>query len=119
MATILCIDDRAQQLGVRKQLLETEGHFVLTAVEGRRGIQIARDQSVDAVVLDYEMPGINGFQIAEVLKSEHPNVPIVLLTGVPAELPGRLLSLVDAYVKKGEGALNLLSAIDRVLQGRC
>jgi CheY-like chemotaxis protein len=73
------------------------------------------EHTVDAVVLDYKMPGMDGAQVAEVLRREHPTIPIVLLTGVALEVPETLLRMVDAYVRKGENAEVLLSAIAQVL----
>jgi CheY-like chemotaxis protein len=118
MATLLCVDDHPHALTIRKMLLETKGYTVLTAEDGPSGIRLVGKHTVDAVVLDYKMPGMDGAQVAAVLRREHPTIPIVLLTGIAVEVPERLLCTVDAYVRKGESAEVLLSSIEKVLSHR-
>lgn len=116
MPTLLCIDDVPQGLALRKLVLEEKGYEVLTASDGPTGITIARQDPIDAVILDYKMPGMMGDEVAEILKRERPNVPIVLLTGVDSGLPDMLLRMIDAYVGKGQDAAVLLNAIEQVLR---
>src|SRR5438874_5682636 len=117
MATILCIDDLPDGLAIRKLLLEIKGYKVLTAPNGPTGIKLAEEHDIDVVVLDYRMPGMDGEHVAEVLKGQHPQVPIVLLSGVP-ELPDHIFPLIDAYVQKGDVTDVLLTAIEEVMNGR-
>jgi PleD family two-component response regulator len=56
-ATILCIDDHWNGLIGRKMLLENNGYEVLEATGGEEGLKLFFSHSVDAVVLDYRMPG--------------------------------------------------------------
>ena len=116
MATILCIDDQANHLGIRRLLLETKGYTVLTATDGPTGIAVAQANAIDVVVLDYSMPIMDGEQVASILRQEHPALKIILLSGFN-DIPERLLWLVDGYVRKGDSALLLLSAIAEALNG--
>jgi CheY-like chemotaxis protein len=115
--TILCIDDQPESTAIRKLLLETKGYTVLTANDGLTGIAFVRKYLLDAVVLDYHMPGMNGDEVAQVVKQECPTLPIVLLSGVLCEVPEPLSHLVDAFVQKGERPDAFLSAIEHVLGG--
>src|SRR5438477_379803 len=117
MATILCIDDLPNGLAIRKLLLETEGYRVLTASDGITGIKLAREHDIKVVVLDYHMPEMNGERVAKVLKSEYPQLPVVLLSG-ETRLPARVFNRIDAYVHKGDGAEALLAAIEDVIGRR-
>jgi CheY-like chemotaxis protein len=116
--TILCIDDQQESTSIRRLLLETQGYTVLTANDGPSGIEFVRKYPIDTVVLDYQMPGMNGDEVAQVLKQEYPTLPIVLLSGVLFENPEHLLYLVDAFVQKGEHPGALLSAVERVVNAR-
>jgi len=116
MATILCIDDQADHLAIRRLLLETEGYTVLTATDGPTGVTLAQANAIDAVVLDYSMPVMDGEQVACILRQEHPALKIILLSGFN-DIPERLLWLVDGYVRKGDSALLLFSAIEEALNG--
>lgn len=115
MATILCIDDQAAGLAIRKELLQSKGYDVLIASDGRSAIALARQHSVDLVILDYRMPGMDGEEVASILKAENPARPVVLLTGYPGEVPQRLTAMVDAFVEKGNSATVLLAAVEKAL----
>ncbi len=104
---ILCVDDEAVGLQVRKILLERAGYQVLTAADGPSGIQVFASEPVDAVVLDYAMPGMHGGQVAQKMRQTKPEVPILLLSAYVG-LPEEVRSVVDIYMTKGEGAPALL-----------
>jgi CheY-like chemotaxis protein len=69
-ATILCIDDHWNGPIGRKMLLENNGYRVLEASGGDEGLKLFLSHSVDAVVLDYQMPGMNGDVVAAKMKQE-------------------------------------------------
>ena len=79
-ATILCIDDHWKGLIARKMLLEKNGYEVLEASGVEEGLKLFLSRNVDAVVLDYQMPGTSGDQIAERMKRINSHVPIMLLS---------------------------------------
>jgi DNA-binding response OmpR family regulator len=80
--TILIVEDNpARSLAVRR-FLEKEGIRVFWARNGRRGISIARDRRPDMIVLDVEMPDLDGLEVCERLRmdSRTAGIPIVMLT---------------------------------------
>ena len=79
-ATILCIDDHWNILIGHKMLLEESGYEVLEATSGDEGLKLFRSHPVDAVVLDYRMPGMNGDVAAAQMKRIKSHVPIMLLS---------------------------------------
>jgi len=111
---ILCVDDEVVGLRVRKILLERAGYNVLTAEDGTSGIQLFTSQPVDAVVLDYAMPGMHGGEVAQRMRQAKPEVPILLLSAYVG-LPEEVSALVDIYMTKGEGAPALLSKLGNLL----
>ncbi len=72
---ILCIDDEELGLEIRKLVLEREGFTVLTARDGLTGLSIFDTQPIDAVVLDYAMPGLDGGQVAAILRKRQADIP--------------------------------------------
>jgi CheY-like chemotaxis protein len=112
--TVLCIDDEAIGLKVRKLVLERAGYHVLTATDGESGIQMFQQEAVDVVLLDFSMPGMNGDEVAVALRAAKPAVPIVLLSAF-VSLPERMLTLVDACLTKGEGPESMLHKLRDVL----
>jgi len=114
---ILCIDDEALGLEIRKIVLEREGYIVLTAGNGRTGIEMFRRQRVDAVILDLSMPEMPGDQVAAELRALRPDLPILLLSG-RAETPVEMRDSITLAASKGEGAQALLDNVRRILDGR-
>ena len=108
---VLCVDDERVGLHVRKLLLERSGYKVLTANDGKTGLALFEDNPVEAVVLDYAMPGMHGGEVAARMRATKPDVPILLLSayvGLPSDVTG----LVNVYMTKGEGAPALLEKLD-------
>jgi CheY-like chemotaxis protein len=111
---VLCVDDEVVGLRVRKILLERAGYKVLTAPDGRSGLELFATQPVDVVVLDYSMPGMHGGQVAEKMRQTKPEIPILLLSAYVG-LPDEVRSLVDIYMTKGEGAPAFLDNLSNLL----
>ena len=84
---ILCIDDHRNTLISRKTLLENSGYEVLEETRGNGGLNPFRSHPVDAVVLDWDMPGMNGDVVAVKMKRIRSSVPIMLLSAY-GPLPG-------------------------------
>jgi CheY-like chemotaxis protein len=79
--TILCVDDNEQALSIRKVLLETRGYRVLTCTSGADALERFRKGGVDLVLTDLFMPGVDGTQLIEAIKTLSPHTPAILLSG--------------------------------------
>jgi CheY-like chemotaxis protein len=112
--TILCIDDHWNGLIGRKMLLENNGYEVLEATGGDEGLKLFLSHSVDAVVLDYQMPGMNGDVVAAKMKRINSHVPIMLLSAF-GPLPKRKLKAVDTFLSKSQPPQILLSTLQYLL----
>ena len=112
---VLCVDDEAVGLQVRKILLERAGYRVLTASDGPSGLEIFSSEPIEAVVLDYSMPGMHGGEVAIRMRQTKPQVPILLLSAYMGLSP-EVTSVVDLYMTKGEGAPVLLEKLSSLLQ---
>ena len=116
-ATILCIDDHWNGLIGRKVLLESNGYKVLEAQGGDEGLKLFVSHSVDAVVLDYQMPGMNGDVVAAKMKRAKSHVPIMLLSAY-GPFPTSKLQAVDTFLSKSQPPRVLLSALRDLLNTR-
>jgi CheY-like chemotaxis protein len=112
---VLCVDDERIGLEVRKILLERAGYRVLTASDGPTGLALFSTEPVEAVVLDYSMPGMHGGEIAMQMRQVKPQVPILLLSAYIGLAP-EVTAVVDLYMTKGEGAPVLLEKLGSLLQ---
>jgi len=116
MATILCVDDDPAILELHGTLLRSKGYEVFTAPDGLSGIAVTRQRQIDVVVLDINMPGMQGDQVAEILKTERPTLPVVIWSAGPEEIPESLKWFANALLYKGDGPLPLLLAIEKILK---
>ena len=112
---ILCIDDDAQSLQVRKILLETCDFRVHTATNGKDGLRFFRSHHVDAVILDYEMPDMNGGQVARKMKSLRAQVPVLILSALPWLPNDAPKECIDAFVSKGGPTPALVNEIENLM----
>jgi CheY-like chemotaxis protein len=116
MPTILCIDDDPRVLQTESALLEAKGYRVLSAPNGTTAIEITRKHSVDAIVLDLIMGGMDGNGVAQVLMKEQRSVPVAIFSGSVDDVPEDLKWYADALVNKGDGPEAFLSAVTRLVE---
>ena len=98
---ILCVDDTPSLLEGQKMLLEENGYRVLTATNGPDAVEVFVSHSVDLVILDYHMPGMNGVVAAARMKDAKPDVPIALLSG-DEDVASSDLEAIDCFCSKSE-----------------
>ena len=112
--TLLCVDDNQSSLKICKIILEDSGYKVLTASSGREGLEVFASNAIDAVILDYQMPEMNGELVAAEMKRTNPEIPILMLSGW-VSLPESALQVVDEFVTKGDPVEFMLVAIQQLL----
>ncbi|MDB5708291.1 MAG: hybrid sensor histidine kinase/response regulator [Sphingomonas bacterium] len=83
---ILAVDDDTLVLTNTAGMLEDLGHTVLQAISGQDALRCLRRHAVDLVVTDFAMPRMTGVQLADAIKVEWPDLPVLLVTGY-AETP--------------------------------
>ena len=120
MTTVLVIDDEAPIRLLCRVNLEAEKMQVLEAADGESGVEIARTEKPDVVLLDVMLPGMDGWQVAERLVDDEATsqIPLVFLTA-RAELRDRARGLelggVD-YITKPFNPLDLAPVIEGLLE---
>jgi CheY-like chemotaxis protein len=110
---VLCIDDRPEQLELRKAALDFSGFCVETATSGYAAIKMLEEASVDVVLLEYKEEGMDAEALAYQINQRFPNLPIILLSAY-FEMSERILWLVDEYVMKSDLPDGLVRVIERV-----
>jgi CheY-like chemotaxis protein len=107
--TILCIDDDRAVLEFVRRLLERSGYIVLTTASPRQGLSLALASPPDAVVLDYQMPEMNGHEVAAAIKRFRPGTLIVMFSA--SQIPEETFKLADAVVPKTDTIGHLLTTV--------
>jgi nitrogen-specific signal transduction histidine kinase len=86
-ARVLVIDDEPHVREILAEILRVQKHEVVEAGLGVEGLIRFRERSFDLVMTDLAMPGMSGWQVAQAIKAERPEVPVVLVTGWGVEVP--------------------------------
>lgn len=116
---MLVIDDEASIRKLIRINLELEGYRVITAPNGREGLELVRNNPVDLVLLDLKMPEMNGPEIISELIKTDPDLPIIIVTGYP---DSQMMMDVNVQcpvmlVAKPINKKNLLRAVHTTLEG--
>jgi CheY-like chemotaxis protein len=112
--TILCIDDDWNGLLSRRILLEQNGYRVIESSDAAEGLRLFCSHTVDAVIVDYQMPGLTGDVVAGKMKGIKAEVPILLLSSYGPLAPKKLRS-VDLFLSKSDEPKMLISSLRRLL----
>ena len=84
MAKILIVEDNPANMTLAKFLLESAGHDVLSATNAETGVAVARDERPDLVLMDIQLPGMDGLQATALLKADESTraIPVIALTAL-------------------------------------
>jgi CheY-like chemotaxis protein len=114
---VLCVDDDPSSLDLTQQVLELAGFQVIATTDSRKALEIFRTLNVDAAVLDYQMPGMNGGELAEAMKSIRPGFPVMIVSALPW-LPKDAPRCIDAFFSKGDSNSALTDKITDLVPER-
>lgn len=114
MRTVLWIDDSETTLLLSRTVLESVGYHVLTAVSAWQGLNLLTALQVDVVIVDYEMPEMDGARLAMEIRRRKLAVPVVMVSGCVA-FPGAALRCVNRFVSKGDGPRALIECLQSLI----
>ncbi len=124
-AKILLIDDDVDFVEATRTVLESKPYEVIVACEGNEGLQKARKENPDLIILDIIMPVKDGFITAEQLKKdpELSKIPVLMLTSFAAKRSERSIAVgggltieTEDYIDKPISPEELLSRVEKHLQ---
>lgn len=116
--TILIIEDETFIVLGLRDALEFEGFRVVSAARGRDGINLARQETPDAIILDLMLPDLNGYQVCEELRRWNSFVPILMLTARSQEIDKirGLNAGADDYMTKPFSVRELVARVKALLR---
>jgi CheY-like chemotaxis protein len=80
MARILIIEDSAQMRALIRDILEADGHSILEAKEGLKGLQMAAAQPPACILLDLILPDIDGLTVLRLLRQQGSEIPVIVIS---------------------------------------
>ena len=114
---ILVVEDEQTLVETLEYSLRRQGYDVLTAMDGRSALEVARRHTPDLVVLDIMLPGLDGFEVCRVLRQET-SVPILMLTARTEEID-KIVGLevgADDYLTKPFSMRELVARVKALLR---
>ncbi|MDD1694604.1 MAG: PAS domain S-box protein [Methanoregula sp.] len=119
MLHILYIDDEPDLLDIGKTFLEETGEFTIdTAASSRLGLEMLERIKYDAVICDYQMPGMDGIGVLKALRSKGNTIPFILFTGRGREevVIQAINNGADYYLQKGGEPETLFIELSHMIQ---
>jgi DNA-binding NarL/FixJ family response regulator len=121
-STILIADDSEMVRTIIREALERETDFQVCgeAADGTEAVSKSKELSPDLIILDVRMPGLNGIEVAGILRYTLPWIRIILVTMYAEDLPQSLLPLfrIDGVVAKANGLVDLTALVTNLLSDR-
>ena len=116
----MIVDDSLTVRKITSRLLTREGYTVIAAKDGLDALQLLGERTPDAILLDIEMPRMDGFEFAKTIKADHnlAHIPIIMITSRTAEKHrNRAAELgVDLYLGKPYQEEELLRSLRELLE---
>ncbi|HEX4508817.1 MAG TPA: ATP-binding protein [Burkholderiaceae bacterium] len=122
-ATILCVDDNVANLSLLREALALRADCrVLTATDGRAGLEVARHYQPDVILMDNNMPVMNGMDALRALRANPATAMIPVIAVTANAMPGAAAAAIEAgffrYLVKPFDLVDLIDAVDEALDAR-
>lgn len=117
MINLLIVDDDYDVRQTLSDAFMAVGHTVSVAANGLQALEMFKNSSPDAAIVDVELPEMNGFELTREMKKIQPEFPIILITGYShLYRPQDVLKLnVEAFLRKPLNISELISLINKIL----
>ena len=120
MATVLVVEDNPANMKLTSLLLKSAGHSVLSAVDAETGLRLARDQQPDLILMDIQLPGMDGLAATAILKQDPAtaSIPVIALSALAmkADRERSQTAGCDAYIVKPLRYKELYAVMDHLLK---
>ena len=113
---VLIVEDNPLNLKLFSAMIEAQGYGVLSASDGPRGLEMARQERPDLIIMDVNLPGMSGIELTHVLKDgdDTRDIPIIVTTAFGMRDDIRACGC-DAFMAKPIGVADFLGLIDSLL----
>ena len=118
---ILIVDDRPFNVELLHVVLRKNGYTTLEAVDGKQGVEMARDQRPDIILMDKNMPVMDGLEATQILKADNTtkDIPIIFVTSSAMKGDREIIleSGCDEYMSKPIDIYKVLEMVAQYAQG--
>jgi two-component system cell cycle response regulator DivK len=121
MSTILIIEDNDKNMKLARDVLKAKGYATLEAVTGEEGVKLAKEKVPDLVLMDIQLPGINGIEAFRQIRADAKTarIPVVALTAsvTPTDRSEINAAGFDAFIGKPISLKEFLETVKRLTDG--
>jgi two-component system, sensor histidine kinase and response regulator len=120
MTAVLLVDDDPRMQVLGRKVLERHGYRVVLAANGTEAAEAAAAEPFDLVLMDLEMPRIDGHEALRLIKAEHPTLPVVAVTAyaMAGDSERCRAEGFDDYISKPYDIVQLRAVVARLTAGR-
>jgi two-component system, cell cycle response regulator DivK len=119
MAKVLLIEDNATNMELARFLLQSVGHTVLSASDAEAGLTLARDEQPELILMDIQLPGMDGLEATALLKKDEATqkIPVIALTALAMKGDEERIRAAgcDGYIAKPMRYQDFLATVARQL----
>ncbi len=120
MSTVLIVEDNDKNMKLARDVLQAKGYQTLEAETGEEGVRLARERTPDLVLMDIQLPGINGIEAFKQLRADPKTarIPVVALTAsvTPTDRSQITAAGFDAFVGKPINLKEFLDTVKRLVE---
>ena len=119
MSTILIVEDNVKNMKLVSDLLRAKGYNTLEATTGEQGVRLALAHTPDLVLMDIQMPDINGIEAFTRIRQRTAEIPVVAFTAsvTPSDRNRITAAGFNAFVSKPLELKEFLATVKRMLEG--
>jgi two-component system cell cycle response regulator DivK len=120
MSTVLIVEDNEKNMKLARDVLQAKGYRTLEATSGEDGVRLAKEKKPDLVLMDIQLPGINGIEAFKRLRADAGTkaIPVIALTAsvTPTDRTAITAAGFDAFLGKPINLKEFLDTVKRLLE---
>jgi len=122
MSLVLIVEDNEKNMKLARDILQAKGYETVEAVTGEEGVKLAKEKKPDLVLMDIQLPGINGIEAFKQLRADAKTarIPVIALTAsvTPTDRSQITAAGFDAFVSKPINLKEFLDTVKRLVEGK-
>ena len=121
MSLVLIVEDNEKNMKLARDILQAKGYQTVEAETGEEGVKLAKERKPDLVLMDIQLPGINGIEAFRQLRAEAATakIPVVALTAsvTPTDRSQITAAGFDAFISKPISLKEFVETVKRLVEG--
>ena len=121
MSLVLIIEDNEKNMKLARDILQAKGYKTVEAETGEEGVKLAKERKPDLVLMDIQLPGINGIEAFKQIRADTKtkSIPVIALTAsvTPTDRSQITAAGFDAFISKPISLKEFVETVKRLIEG--